>query len=1103
MGDGIQDYTRENCPVCGHRGWCGRRSDGLVLCKRPPEPRDVPGYSFQGIGSDNATGMYVEKGREHTSNRVATTRSFRKSKPTPANMNEPESIQVLHAKFVEQFVDDRRQALAEVLKLPLYALDALDIGWCSDRRWWNPETQQEEGDAGCWTFSECNAQGRVIGIGLRFQNSKKGQITGGKRGLTLPNSWKEKPDPIIVAEGPSDVIAGCHVGLNVIGRPNNSGGAELLLQLLRNRKVITLGENDRKPDGTWPGSSGAKAVASKLQSMWERPVPVAFPPDGAKDLREWFLCHYVGRDQEGLKALGVEFLRTLNIPEVQFLAGSRSRRSNRVVVKAFRWTGNVADEPIHTDRIDPAESRDRKRFAKAIAQQEPNVDTAELELRLAKVEVPTPRKRVPAFRVAHTDVQAEVPSDGTKISARLRIQSNERQLHHIRDDAVKAVLRHNQPPRLFSRDSEIVRVVSTRDSLGQAVPIIQSLDDVALRGELSNAADWYLIRRTRNGEEIKVDDLPPMAVARDLLKLPQSLLPPLQGIIHCPTFTVDGSLILNAGYDAASGLWHHLTLTELLPVPERPSAHEITQARDLLLDLFVDFPFVDESSSTNALSLLLLAFARPLITGPTPCYAIDAPTAGTGKDLLAKAATIPALGHEVGAMTEARESDEWRKKITAALAGGNSVILWGNIAYRLDNEHFAAVLTEMIWRDRELGSSRNLVLPNRAIWIVTGNNLSFSKEITRRVVWIRLDSKLENPETRSRFKHTDLLSHVRDQRAQVVRAALILIRAWLAAGRPMGTQVMGSFESYARVMGGILDVAGVPGFLGNADTLRQRTHGESSEWRAFVLAWWERWKDGKLRVNDLAKLLWDGDFKRTDLLITVVTSSNEHGAVTQLGRRLAAKRDSVIGGFRIVSGEEKDHCGRLVYHLEPCAPQALATNGGSLREVCTEVCTHKSSNDKPLDESADFRILFPGPSACAREHYNANSDACVNGAHICREEVPKKSAKVCTSTQPAPPHELTVADLPADFVQASSNDTQMSAVLPFEVQDTWCKGNASELSRELVALTRVRDGWTSTSWRNRLLQLADTCESTNPDRAVELRQAAAMMSSIEEQSHDA
>ncbi|HNO79737.1 MAG TPA: hypothetical protein PKN33_16950 [Phycisphaerae bacterium] len=998
--------------------------------------------------------------------------------------------------------DERLAELATELGLPVSVLDVLDIGWWADRRWWNPKTSTFEGPPGCWTFPEYDSLERVTGLGLRWPNGNKGQATGGRRGLTLPKGWRDFSDPIIVAEGPSDVMAGRMLGLNVIGRPSNTGGAELIAQACRDRRVVILGENDRKPNGIWPGQIGAKALATKLQSEWERPVPIAFPPVDAKDVRAWFIYRYADLpselDDNALAALGREFLSLIQPPAILLLAGPRSRRSSRVVVKGFQWDAAIGIGPIHVDKIDLDDTRARKRFANAIAQLKPGVDAADLQERLMNLEIPQPAKRPRVRRALRAQMSSESGETGAK--KRIRIQANQQQLRVIRDDAFHALIANNEPPRLFSRTGGVVRVAQTSDEHGQSIALIQQLDADAVRGELSNAADWYVLRRSKEGGETEIDELPPLAIARDILALPHLNLPPLTGIITCPTFSPDGGLITGQGYDVASGLWHHRTLTDLPPVPDEPSGDDIESARKLLLDILADFPFIDQASRAHAFALFLLPFVRSLISGPTPCHGVDAPTAGTGKDLLVKAATYPALGYDVGATTTAKDPDEWRKKITSLLIGGCPVVLWGNVAYRLDSEHLAAVLTDVSWRDRLLGQSREVTLPNRAIWVATGNNLSFTKELARRIVWIRLDAKVEAPESRKGFRHANLIQYVRDHRTRLVHAALTLVQAWLAAGRPAGTQVMGSFESYTAVMGGILDVVGVRGFLTNADELRQRGDTETSEWRAFILSWWRRWNDAWLGVSDLAALLWDENRERTDLLINVITSGKERGALTQLGRRLSNKRDAIIAGYQITAGEQKDRCGRLMYRLVQLTLQTSASKTESLQEICIEVCTRNPHEGNGLEGGADLRIPNSNPPTHTRESEHPHVHRGVLNAPVYKKEDREKSAKVCTSAQHPKPQQVMRADLPAGFVQTPFDRFPMSADPDSTPIIRWFTGNGGAVSQTVIELARERDGWTPIAWRDRMLQLADACAGNNPDRADELRQAAALMSSDEERA---
>jgi len=69
------------------------------------------------------------------------------------------------------------------------------------------------------------------------------------------------------------------------------------------------------------------------------------------------------------------------------------------------------------------------------------------------------------------------------------------------------------------------------------------------------------------------------------------------------------------------------------------------------------------------------------------------------------------------------------------------------------------------------------------------------------------------------FRHPDLRSWVRSNWSELVRAVLILAKAWIVAGRPGagGASPSRSFESWSKVIGGILHHAGIPGFLGNLE----------------------------------------------------------------------------------------------------------------------------------------------------------------------------------------------------------------------------------------------------------------------------------------------
>jgi hypothetical protein len=96
---------------------------------------------------------------------------------------------------------------------------------------------------------------------------------------------------------------------------------------------------------------------------------------------------------------------------------------------------------------------------------------------------------------------------------------------------------------------------------------------------------------------------------------------------------------------------------------------------------------------------------------------------------LAGVLVSPAVGGNMGVVPEARNDDEYRKRLTAQLRAGRSVIMLDNIVRTLDSGVLAAALTAIQWDDRVLGASEMLTMPVRCGWVTTANNPTMSTEI--------------------------------------------------------------------------------------------------------------------------------------------------------------------------------------------------------------------------------------------------------------------------------------------------------------------------------------------------------------------------------------
>jgi hypothetical protein len=425
-------------------------------------------------------------------------------------------------------------------------------------------------------------------------------------------------------------------------------------------------------------------------------------------------------------------------------------------------------------------------------------------------------------------------------------------------------------------------------------------------------ANWTKIKDAKRGAVIE-EDAPPMEVVNDLASLPGwKGIPLIEAVVEHPFFSKTGELIISEGFHPQAKVWYHPDPTLKIPdVPRHPTREEIEKAKtQLLVELYGDFPFRSDACKAHVLSALLLPFVRLMIDGPTPLHLFDAPTEGTGKTLLAQVTTMIPCGRPVDGMPECTQDEEWRKRLTATLLEAPPYLFLDNLNRWLDNGQLASAITGRSWKDRVLGVSKNVALPITCIWLASGNNVRLSRELIRRTLWTRLDAKTDTPWLRTDFRHPNLYQWVRENRASLLWAVLTLIQAWILAGRPLGKQTLGMFESWAQTIGGILDVAEIPGLLGNAADFRAAATDTVSEWREFVLTWWREHQNKPVGVADLYELA-----TREKLLDGVFGDKGEKGGRMRLGWALTKAVDRIYGDYRVVRDTES-HKGCQRYCLQ-------------------------------------------------------------------------------------------------------------------------------------------------------------------------------------------
>lgn len=488
-----------------------------------------------------------------------------------------------------------------------------------------------------------------------------------------------------------------------------------------------------------------------------------------------------------------------------------------------------------------------------------------------------------------------------------RIRADLQDLREVSEQAIAALKQANDKrPYLFLRGGP-VRIEPDDD--GQM--ITRELTPDRLRHEMARVARWYKL--DKDGDEVPAK--PPLDVARDVLASPKLPFPVLSAITQSPTFGPDGTLETEPGYHPKSRCYF-VNSCPIPQVPDRPTTTEIECAKDLILaELLGDFPFAEEGDTEekrnadrcHAVALFLLPFVRHMIKSPTPLHLIEASSQGAGKGLLADILLYPALGKSVAVIPPPRDDEELRKSITSRLREGRAAVLLDNV-YGLYSAVLAAALTADTWDDRVLGRSETVTLPIRWVWVATANNASVSTDIARRSIRIRLTPKQDRPWLRNDFRHPELRTWAAEHRGELIWAALTIIQNWIANGKPapasQSFKPLGSFESWSRVMGGILECAGIKGFLANVLDFYEIADTEGAMWRQFVTVWWEKFGNQAVKASDLFPIAQEID------VFDLGKGATERAQRMAFGHKLSKQKDRIFGDFRIEAAGV-DHHARL------------------------------------------------------------------------------------------------------------------------------------------------------------------------------------------------
>jgi hypothetical protein len=386
------------------------------------------------------------------------------------------------------------------------------------------------------------------------------------------------------------------------------------------------------------------------------------------------------------------------------------------------------------------------------------------------------------------------------------------QEHQVNAEAVEALAADRS---IYQRGGLLVRIVRDVSPAAKGIrrPLSPSIDPLRhplLSERLAANARWLGVSGVGENATKMPAHPPGWCVSAVLARAEWPGIRYLEAVVDHPVLRPDGTILAANGYDAETGLLLESPFT-WPAIADSPSQADAIAARDCLLEVVRDFPFASDVYRAAYLAALLTPLARFAFHGPAPLFLVDSNVRGAGKGLLLDVICRIVTGERFTIATYTSDEDELRKRITSLVLAGDRMVLFDNLDGKFGNAVLDAALTGTAWKDRMLGVNRMVQAPLHMTWYATGNNVAIASDTARRVLHLRLESPLERPEERGGFTYPNLLEWVAGNRTQLLVAALTILRAYCATGRPdQNLPPWGSFEGWSGVARSAVVWVGLP-----------------------------------------------------------------------------------------------------------------------------------------------------------------------------------------------------------------------------------------------------------------------------------------------------
>lgn len=203
---------------------------------------------------------------------------------------------------------------------------------------------------------------------------------------------------------------------------------------------------------------------------------------------------------------------------------------------------------------------------------------------------------------------------------------------------------------------------------------------------------------------------------------------------------------------------------------------------------------------------------------------------GIGKSLAAQILAILKDGQQASPTSVDGGSREVENQIASELNDGRTVLFIDNQKGTLNIPILEANMTAAEFGFRGFHVQRKIRRPNDILWLITTNDAVPSDDLLSRCVHVRLHYEGVPDSHRFALSETELVTHVRDNRAGILAELAGMVTRWLDAGRP-STPADSRFGVFGHVVGSVLACNGLSGFLSNT---RQEVREHSTKHQQLV-----------------------------------------------------------------------------------------------------------------------------------------------------------------------------------------------------------------------------------------------------------------------------